>query len=69
MFKKSMLPSSRLAPPSSQPLSCWTMQTLAQTLNCAGRSYAGCGLEHDYALLTLDRDIGSQVGVERRGKP
>ena len=26
-----------------------------------GCSYAGCGLAHDYALLTLDRDIGNQV--------
>lgn len=28
---------------------------------CWRCSYAGCGLAHDYALLTLDRDIGNQV--------
>ncbi|KAK9825448.1 hypothetical protein WJX81_001338 [Elliptochloris bilobata] len=31
--------------------------------NCT--SYSGCGLEHDYALLTLDQDIGNQVGFFR----
>jgi hypothetical protein len=35
----------------------------------AARSYTGCGLQHDYALLTLDRDIGNQVPPEPNCSP